>query len=414
MAKNQEKKQQELDYAELHGIPRMSISEAAEHLEVSIKTCAHRGVPCYIGPSGLGKSQVVNQVARRLGMSVCYINTANFNAVGAGVPSIKDAGDGFFKLRLPNIFPKDGEKAILFFDEINQGSQHAINMFFSLIEDRRMFDYHLPDDCAIVAAMNPSGANYNVQQIENNAALNRRLKRIVIIPSYADWLKHAQTPEFHYTDRACPAIGEAGFPCHPDILSVLKAAPKMLDDPEALKNNKQFPCPATWQTVSLDAYVLQYLQRSLYDDFALGRYAASIGIPAAEQVCAYIKDHNTLINAHDVLMRYSFVKGKVDKLIKDSRAEILTDLCHNVLKALFASKPDPEKVVKNFVQFLGDLPNEQGTMMLQQQRAVANESGAKDYLKELMQHMQNVEGFIEWHQRVDAAYRAVDNSLRGK
>ena len=414
MAKKQEETKTTPDYAELLDIPRMGLKEFGSQFEMTMLERELRGCWCVIGPAGVGKTQVINKLARKHGYRVCVIRTAQYGLMGAGIPSVRDSDEGFFKVKLPEMFPRKGEKAIVLFDEINQGLQHAIAMFFSLIEDRNMYDYQLPDDAIVVALMNPAGANYNVQQIENNAALNRRLRKVFLVPSYADWLNHAKTNDFHYADRVCKAIGEDGKPCHPAILGPIKAAPKLLYDEEALKNNKQFMCPATVETLSLSAYVLEKSGKSLYGETAINRFAASVGVHAAEQICAYIKDHNTLINAGDVLESYGTVKNKIKKLITDGRMEVLTDLCHNVLKTLFAIKPSIDKTVGNFVQFLIDLPNEQGAMMLQQQRAIAAESDAKEYLKDFMRGMQNQEGFIEWHQRVDSAYKSVEEKIRTK
>lgn len=400
-----------IEYYELYDIPRATIGEIKEQLLMSLNTKQHRGVWCIVGDAGMGKSQIVHQIAAETKRIVCDIRTAHFGLMGAGIPSVKDAKSGdHFKIKLPEIFPSKGEKAIVFFDEINQGAQHAISMFFSIIEDRRLFNYFLPEDALVVAAMNPNTAQYAVTQIENNAALRRRLKWLYAIPSYKDWVKHASSTAFHSGDIT--ALKEPK-PCHPGILEFFKNKPTMLDDFKARNENKQYCCPATVQTISLDAYLLEESNIPLYSDFATCRFAASVGITTANQIAAFLKDNSVEVNPLDILLKFDKVKKRVTKLAENKALrQNFMNLNTDVLTTLLTECPDIKKVAPNFLQFLVIQMNDPIAGLMPQMKAVAKQNKTQDYLKAFMREIGQFDEWVEIHKRIDASHRAVDNDIR--
>jgi hypothetical protein len=409
--RNGNEEESRVDYYEQYDIPRATIGEIKEQMLLSLKMKQHRGVWCIVGDAGMGKSQIVHQVAEESGRVVCDIRTAHFGLMGAGIPSVKDAkSKDHFKIKLPEIFPKEGEKAIVFFDEINQGAQHAIALFFSVIEDRRMFNYFLPEDALVVAAMNPNTAQYAVTQIENNAALRRRLKWLYAIPSFKDWVKHAESDLFHAGDTA--ALGEAK-PCHPGVLDYFTNKPDALDDYKARQENKQYTCPATLQTISVDAYLMEEENIPLYGDFAACRFSASIGVTAANSLAAYLKDNSVEVNPMDVLLRFKKVKKRVKRLAEDKalRQNFLS-LNTNVITTLLTQCPDVDKVAPNFLDFLVVQMSDPIGGLMPQMKHVAKLNKTQDYLKKFMREIGQYDEWVEIHKRIDASHRSVDNDIR--
>jgi hypothetical protein len=402
------KNEEALNYAQLHDIPQVTIADAKEQILLSWKAKQWRGAFMLVGEAGMGKSQVVHQVAHEVGARVCDIRTAHYGLMGAGIPSTKEAKIGFFKTLLPESFPESGEKAMVVFDELNQGLPHAISMFFSLIEDRRMFDYLLPKECMVVGMMNPATDKYSVTQIETNAALRRRLKWLYCIPSFQAWYPHAQSDIFHFSDR--DALGES-LPCHPDILSFMETLPKLIYDFDAQRVNKQYMCPATIQTISLDTYLMERNHISTAGSFAETRFAASIGLTVAKQLVDYLTDTTLMVKPEEVLRAY---KGKirtaVKKLVKKDRTKLL-DLGQGVLTMLFAKKTPVEKIAKNFVTFLGDIPSEVLMQIHTSLNQMAEENNAGEYLTELMYEMADYPGWREIHKQLDKNSRNVDDDL---
>lgn len=401
--KQQEQKEQ---YASLYDIPRATIGEIKKQLKLSWEHKQHRGAFIIVGEAGVGKSQIIRQIAKDEEARVYDIRTAHYGLIGAGIPSTKNSPEGYFDIVVPSVFPKPNEKSIMLFEEINQGLQHAISMFFSLVEDRQMFNYKLPDSALVVALMNPATAMYAVTQIENNAAFRRRLKWLFAIESFKDWYIHAQTKRFHETDSDC--LGDEK-PCHPLVLNFIKTFPKNLYDKDAQKQGRQYTCPATIQTVSLDAYVMEKNNIALNSNFALTRFAASIGLSMATQLSEYIKDSSTIVRTDDVLEDYeNKAKTAILRLLEKHEEEKILELNLNILKYLFGVQPDVAKTAKNLVGYLTDIKNEMRMTILTQLKTYAIENDAQPYLFELMREVQKYKEWYDIHTSIDSAHNVID------
>lgn len=407
-------KREIVHYADQYDIPRVSPSEAIQQIKMSIKYTQFRGVFCLVGQAGVGKSQIMHQIARDMGLSkISDVRTAHFNILGGGVPKLQGDNDRFFNILLPPQFPDTDESALLYFDEINQGMQHAISTFFSLIEDRVLYDYELGNKVTVVAAMNPNTAGYVVQNIENNAALRRRLKFLYVVSSSKDFLVHARTHGFHYSDMVCSAIGPQSKPCHPVILEFLETSPSLIEDNKARENSKQYACPATWQTVSLDAYVMEKADIRLDSDFSLVRFASSIGMTMAQQLVGYIRDKSAFINAEDVVLHFPTISQKLEKLVANGALEALVSLTTDVLEYMFINEPENvDRVAQNYIRYLMVIPNDAAIAAMQQMSSIATANKAQIYLNKLMRGLRDQKEFIAFNKRMEDAHKSIENKLR--
>lgn len=407
--KEHDNEQTDQKYADLYSIPRATIDEIKKQIILTWKYQQHRGAILVIGEAGIGKSQLCGQLSREYGATVCDIRTAHWGLMSAGIPSVKHQEKGFFDIVLPSVFPKPGEKAILVFDELNQGLQHAISMFFSMIEDRRMFNYVLPEDTLVVGLMNPNTAQYAVSQIENNMALRRRLKMFYAIPSYEVWRRYAKTKEFHQTDLQ--SLGDARA-CHPLLLKFYEKHPDMFYDFKGQRAQKQYACPATIQTISLDMYLMEKEKIPLVSDFARIRFEASIGIPHASQLLTFLREEDRSIDPRAVLFNFSGVKEEIVELIDSGRQEVLHEAIQGVLMLLFADQPEVDKVAKNFVMFLSTLTPDMAMSIFTQLNTVAKENNAVEYRQKLMVAMNKFPEWIAIHKRADDGQKRVDSGLK--
>jgi hypothetical protein len=393
-------------YPELLDIPSATLKEAGEQIDVTIEYAQRRACIVLVGESGLGKTQIFDQIARKHKYNLCPIHAAQFNLIGAGIPG--RAENGFFDLAVPSSFPKPGEKSIVFFDEINRAVKHAINMFFTMLEDRRLFNYRLPEGCIVAAAMNPSDAQYAVTKIENEPAIRRRVKFLWITHSSSDWLAYAETANFHYGD----CVVARDKPCHPDILAYFRANPKAIYDVKAKEAGRQYVCPATIQTISEDAYVLAAAEIPLAGERARTRFSASIGLTQTQQLVAYIEDHSVMISAADVLYRPRATRTAIQSLKDDAQHEKLADLAENVLTVLFADLPeDMNQTARNFLSFCRILPLEQAAAFCQQMNAHAEGDVKFNYLKNLMAALQHLPNWFNLQIQFDSTHRAIDEAI---
>ena len=408
MAKK-EKDGQKLSYVERYDMAHVSLSEAKEQVILQIKSGQTRGCPLFIGESGIGKTQVWSSIAEETNMELRMIHTAHYGLMGAGIPvPIKD--NKFFKIALPTIFPSNGTKTIILFDEINRGAKYVINMFFTLMEDQKIFDYVLPDGCVVAATMNPSTGQYSVTELENEVAFRRRMKWFYITPDYKGWLKHAQTPAFHHHSKS----SAKDKPCHPAVLSYFKAKPRNIYDFKAKDEGKLFCCPASIETLSEDAYNMEANGIPIYDEFAFNRFGSTIGMTMAAELLAHLKDSSVTLSAEDVLLDYKRAKRSIKTLVEKGLHEQLTDLSQNTVKLLFATTPDIDTAGPNFVSFCRDIPTEIAAGMLHGLADIAKENRAEKYMHDLLTVLQDSNDWVEIMTKIDRDYRSVDDAVKGK
>lgn len=401
-------------YWDRYGIPRMTIVQALAQIEISIVNNQTRGVWCLISEAGEGKSQGLHQLARKYNRRVVDIRTSQFSMIGAGVPQRAD-DTGHFKIAIPNDYPKEGEKCILLFDEINQGQQHAIALFFKFLEDRGIYDYVLPKDCIIVALMNPSTAGYNVTKIETNSAFNRRLMKVYVYNTFTDWKKHAQTEDFHYSDGL-------KRPCHPMVVRLLTATPAMLYTAKDRDGNKQFCCPATWQTVSLSLYNLEAAKVELHSEEAEARIAASINTVNAKTLCEFIKNNEIIISPEEVLFKYkakSKLRDRTQALQKEAGGEY-TRLVEDVAQYIFRERPAADTIAAQLTKFWHDMPVEQAQPFYQMLDAACQAHGGIGDPRNL-QYMQALtiacRGYPEWKEindRINRIHNEMEQKVHGR
>jgi len=96
----------------------------------------------------------------------------------------------------PSWFPQNGEKRLIFFDELNRGRLDVQQAAFQIVLDRRIHVHKIPDNCGIICAGNPpstdagTGVEYNVEEID--PALLNRFVNIKWTLTTDNWLKWAR------------------------------------------------------------------------------------------------------------------------------------------------------------------------------------------------------------------------------
>lgn len=401
-------------YWDKYSIPRVSLTEALWQIELSLTTNQTRGVFALISEAGEGKSQGVHGLARKHGYRVVDVRTAQLTHIGAGVPQRAD-DEGHFKIAVPDDFPRQGEKAILFFDEFNQGQPHAIALVFKMLEDRGMYGYKLPDDCLVIIGMNPGNQAYSVTKIEGNPAINRRVKKLYVYNEYNSWKKHALTEDFHHSDGVAK-------PCHPWVIKFLNTTPQMLYTVKDRDGNKQFACPATWQTVSLDLYNLEAAKCSPSDDKFQNRLAASINSVNAAQLVEFIKNNEVRIAPDEILSKYKKTSRLRERVLQ-MRSEPGGDyprLVETLALYIFGDKPDPDKVSDQLALFWHDMPEELGQAFYQQLGAAAKDGTGGTtkenvaYMTKLTIALQTSPLWDEINTRINSAHDSFERGIKGQ
>jgi hypothetical protein len=131
--------------------------------------------PLFVGPPGVGKSQIVQAYANKKGKPFIDLRAAYLEAPDViGFPSIEVQKSRSVTVHnIPEFWPTDGE-GILLLEEPNRGTTSIMNCFMQLLTDRKVHKYNLPEGWIIVGCINPETEEYDVNTMD--AALKNRFE----------------------------------------------------------------------------------------------------------------------------------------------------------------------------------------------------------------------------------------------
>ncbi len=197
------------------------------------------------GPTGIGKSELVAKLARKLGIAHVVLDLSLLEPPDlVGLPVIED---GRTRYALPRFLPSDGA-GILMLEELNRAERYIQQPALQLLTARALHEYTLPPGWACFAAINPETGDYHVTPLD--AALRSRFLHVPVRPDRASWLAWA-----------------AENAVHPAVIAVARAHERVFVDVP----------PRSW-TYASD--VLKGMQRHELGNAALVRDVLSGYLPA--------------------------------------------------------------------------------------------------------------------------------------
>jgi MoxR-like ATPase len=223
----------------MHGnpmnIPPLSIAAAkAALIEQYCDATLRRRASMLWGPRGVGKSSVVRQVAAHFGVPLVDLRLTTIEPVdirGAIYADDVQAKTVWFP---PEFLPgPEQPQGILFLDELTAADQRLQISAYSLILDRRVGHYALPDGWQVIAAGNASF--HGAVSHDMGTALADRMFHFNVQTTIDAFLAHA---------IAC------GFA--PEVMAYLKVRPDKLDDTQAQLANDHLvgASPRGWEDIS--------------------------------------------------------------------------------------------------------------------------------------------------------------------
>lgn len=149
--------------------------------------------PVYIwGAPGIGKSALVEQFAEKVGLPCVSLLGSQLALEDIiGIPQVKGETSEF----LPPKMIARKEPYVLFLDELNACSQEVQKAFYSLIYEKRVGEYHLPEGSIIIGAGNRMQDGAIVKTM--SSALLNRMFHVQMKVDATQWLTWAYQNDIH-------------------------------------------------------------------------------------------------------------------------------------------------------------------------------------------------------------------------
>ncbi|WP_069470033.1 AAA family ATPase [Candidatus Marithrix sp. Canyon 246] len=284
------------------------------------------------GPPGVGKSQLIAQVAARHNAPMVDIRLSQMEPSDLrGIPfRVGENVEWATPALLPNA-ERHGQNGILFLDEITSAPPSVSASAYQLILDRRLGEYKVPDGWAIIAAGNRQGDRGVTYTMP--APLANRFSHFELEVYLDDWVAWA------YKN----GIDEK-------IIGFLRFRPELLFDFDPAHNPVAFPTPRSWEFAH--RAIQKFADNS---ELLLGTLQACVGPAAGIELNAFISNLDQMPDLDAIL------KGETVEIPKeiDLQYAIAAAL---VGRAISAETPEVYGHILNFAtQFH---PREMGVMLV--------------------------------------------------
>jgi MoxR-like ATPase len=242
-------------------------------------------VPLHIwGPCGVGKSQIVFQVADDTEREFRDVRAGQLDPVDMrGLPRIASDQTEWAP---PKFLPTSG-KGILFLDELTSAPQMTQAACYQLVLDRRLGDYVLPDGWVVFAAGNPAserGVHFSMPR-----PLRNRFVHLELEADLDDWCKWAI---------------KAGV--RPEIIAFLRFKPELLHTADPKSDANAWPTPRSWEMAS---NVLSGIARrkktallSGASEFEAQLFDGTVGPAATSELVAFLRLFRKLPSIDEILL----------------------------------------------------------------------------------------------------------------
>lgn len=230
------------------------------------------------GPPGVGKSDIVAQVAAKNGVPLLDIRLSQMEP--SDLRGIPFRNGELVEWAIPAMLPdteRHGESGILFLDEITSAPPSVSAAAYQLILDRRLGQYTIPDGWAIFAAGNRQGDRGVTYTMP--APLANRFSHFEVEINLDDWVAWAYQND----------IDER-------VIGFLRFRPEMLFEFDPAHNPVAFPSPRSWQFAHRAI-------RKFEDtpDLLLGALQACVGPAAGVEMNAFLRTVDQLPDVEAIL-----------------------------------------------------------------------------------------------------------------
>lgn len=250
-------------------------------LKVLLLAFIPQNLPVLItGPAGVGKSEIVDQVARELDYDLVISHPVVEDPTDAkGLPF--PAADGKSARFLPfgnlDTILRATTPTLWFLDDFGQGSPAVQAAYMQILLARRVGEHVIPDCVTIVAATNRRTDNAGVSYILD-PVLSRFATIVNVKPCIHSWAAWA-------TDQGVNQI----------LIQFLRFRPDLLIQEKKNRDIVGSPSPRSWRFLDK---TMQYL----HPELELVSFAGTVGRQAASEFMAFKQVYRELVGFDQILM----------------------------------------------------------------------------------------------------------------
>jgi len=242
-------------------------------------------VPMLVGSPGIGKSDIINDLAKSVNVEVRDLRLAQADPTDLlGFPIVDKAGIRM-KYAPPSLFPLKGIDKIpegkngwlIFLDEMNSATPNLQSAAYKVVLDRMVGEYELHPNTWIVCAGNKKTDKAVVNKL--STAMQSRLIHMNLSVSHKDWLEWANTNGIDHR-----------------VISFIKFRPERLHTFDPNHSDDTFACPRTWSFLS---DIIASREDFDYTDYVL--MSGTVGQGPATEFKAYCEIYESLPTIEDML-----------------------------------------------------------------------------------------------------------------
>lgn len=349
--------------SELHDILVMQVSGLLENPELAknLPPLLVRGAP------GIGKSQIIKQVADELGIEFRDIRLAQMDAVDVrGLPSV-DSENHSMEWNPPDFWPRDpNSKGILFLDELLSVDRSLQTCIYQLILDRCLGDtYKVPDGWYICAAGNR--IEDRATAVTMSSALANRFMHVELAEDSEEWAHWAILHNIN-----------------PSVVGFIRYRPEMLHHMDGENLEAGWPSPRSWEKVShmIDIMEKTNAKKTIIKKIVFGL----VGPGAGSEFMEFYKNRDVYENILDMMTDET--KPVVIPEKADQQYAMVASMVYHLWKG--KNEEDEQKRLAGFFRIEMKLPSNFASMAIMDAMSFDgthdHKKINKDYTKILLSH----------------------------
>lgn len=313
-------------------------------------------VPLIIGESGIGKTALAKKLANKNNFKLVVIdgNLLKEGEIG-GLPTIESYksidSNGNFQEKKTTIYAVhtklkeideeilNGNKVLLFIDEINRCEHTVQQELMNLILNREINGYKLHNDVKILAAMNPSnkyGEDFDYQVVDMDAAQENRFVWLNMESDYIDWISWA-----------------IEFGIETEVIEFISTFPEYL---QKINEEDVRATPRSYERISKTLKLYKEKKESIPRAVFLNVIKGNVGRVIAEEFVSFIESNHEALISFEKVFCGNYIDQEVIEIIKKETHTRLYLTAINILKILesniFNFEKESSFYINRFVKFL--------------------------------------------------------------